>query len=286
MKQAFALILTVLSVSAFAQDKVIYGQDDRLDLYQVTDSMKLTLADSTVALMEAGNLSMSGGKVRISSGKYGEEMGLCSDEPFYDQPSAAFCSGSLVGEDLLITAGHCVTSQSDCMGTKFVFNFNVKAEGRFPSEVDASDVVGCKKLIKREQIGTGADYAVIQLDRKITNHKPLAINRANDLKNGDSIGVIGHPSGLPTKVAFGASVVRNAAASSGHFVANLDTYGGNSGSAVFNEKTGKIEGILVRGETDFVYANGCRRSNVCAATGCRGEDVTKISALAALIPEI
>ena len=85
-------------------------------------------------------------------------------------------------------------------------------------------------------------------------------------------------------MAFGDSEVRTVD-KSGYFVANLDTYGGNSGSAVFNTDTGLVEGILVRGENDFVYSNGCRVSNVCPAPGCRGEDVTKISELANLIPE-
>ena len=44
-----------------------------------------------------------------------------------------------------------------------------------------------------------------------------------------------------------------------------------------NETTGEVEGILVRGETDFVYKNSCRVSNVCADDGCRGEDVTRIT---------
>jgi len=69
------------------------------------------------------------------------------------------------------------------------------------------------------------------------------------------------------------------ASPTGYFVANLDTYGGNSGSAVFNAKTGVIVGILVRGENDYIYQGDCRVSNVCQATGCRGEDVTKLSAV-------
>ena len=42
--------------------------------------------------------------------------------------------------------------------------------------------------------------------------------------------VIGHPSGLPTKIADGAWVRNNE--SEYYFVTNLDTFGGNSGSAV------------------------------------------------------
>jgi hypothetical protein len=87
--------------------------------------------------------------------------------------------------------------------------------------------------------------------------------------------VVGHPSGLAVKIAAGATVRSNL--ESAYFVANLDTYGGNSGSAVFNEQTGLIEGILVRGETDFKYKNGCYVSNICDVDGCRGEDVTRVS---------
>jgi hypothetical protein len=45
---------------------------------------------------------------------------------------------------------------------------------------------------------------------------------------------------------------------------------------VFNSKTGQVEGILVRGETDYIAMNGCNISNSCANDGCRGEDFTKI----------
>ncbi len=77
---------------------------------------------------------------------------------------------------------------------------------------------------------------------------------------------------------FGLEYARDASPN-GYYVANLDTYGGNSGSAVFNAKTGVIEGILMRGENDYVYKNGCRVSNVCASDACRGEDVTKLSSI-------
>lgn len=280
-------LVCLISVSAIAGtpgDRVIYGEDDRLDLYQVTNSRDVQLADSTVALMEADKLTREGTGFKITAGVFGREFGLCEKEPFFNQPSGAFCSGSLVAPDIIITAGHCIPDESACKTTRFVFGYAVTKEGEYPNSAIAENVVACKKIISRKQISTGADFAVIQLDRKITNHQPLKINRANDLKSGDEVGVIGHPSGLPVKIAFGASKVRTVN-KPGFFMANLDTYGGNSGSAVFNTKTGLIEGILVRGEEDFVYKNGCRISNVCGANRCRGEDVTKISELADQIPE-
>jgi hypothetical protein len=281
-------LVCLFAVSAFASggtpgDKVIYGQDDRLDIFQVQNTRDVQLADSTVALMEGNNLTRSGDKFDIRADIFGPTFGLCKDEPFYNQPSGAFCSGSLVAPDIIITAGHCIKNASDCSSTKFVFDYAVTQEGVYPTSATADNVVGCKSIIARKQEGAGADFAVIRLDRAITNHKPLAINRAGDLKAGDKVGVIGHPSGLPVKVAFGDSKVRTVDRP-GYFMANLDTYGGNSGSAVFNTTTGLVEGILVRGENDFVYKNGCQVSNVCPADGCRGEDVTKISEVAALIP--
>ncbi len=51
------------------------------------------------------------------------------------------------------------------------------------------------------------------------------------------------------------------------FVANLDTYGGNSGSPVVDARTYVVEGILVRGEDDFVQNDGCYVSLVCPDAG-------------------
>lgn len=283
-------LVIFISVSALAsggkpgEERVIYGEDDRLDLYQVQNSRDFGLADSTVALMESVKLTRNGNHFEITSDVFGREYGLCPTEPYFFQPSGAFCSGALVGEDLLITAGHCIRTAEDCAETKFVFGYAITEEGVYPTTAAAENVVGCKDIVARKQEAAGADYALVRLDRKIRNHAPLKINRVNDLKAGDKVGVIGHPSGLPVKIAFGESEVRTVDRP-GFFMANLDTYGGNSGSAVFNSATGLVEGILVRGENDFVYKNGCRVSNVCSSTGCRGEDVTKIGELAGLIPD-
>ncbi len=265
-------------------ETVIYGDDDRTDLYAVTSARDLELAASTVVLMESVKLTRNGDRYDITAATFGRSFGLCTTERFFEQPSGGYCSGALVGEDLLITAGHCIENQNECDATKFVFDYAVTQEGVFPTSVKEDAVVGCESIVARKKEGNGADYALIKLDRAVTNRRPLRINRATDLQAGAKIGVIGHPSGLPTKVAFGESQVRDMTPT-GYFTASLDTYGGNSGSAVFNATTGLIEGILVRGERDFVTENGCRISKSCAEGDCRGEDVTKISELAIMIPE-
>ena len=268
--------------------KVIYGADGRRDLYQLkgpNGQILRNLAGSTVALFHAARVKIKGDPKIATLGlaPYGTQR-MCKDEPFYDQESGAFCSGSLVAPDIIMTAGHCITSEEDCKNAKFVFGFAVTEKDRLPRTVPVSEVYGCAKLLGRDQVIRGADWALIKLDRRVENHAPLPISRTGEIKNGTKLFVIGHPSGLPTKIAGGASV-RNANLVD-YFVANLDTYRGNSGSAVFNAVSGKIEGILVEGEQDFEVRPDelCIQSKRCPEDGCRGEDVTKISVVAGMIP--
>jgi V8-like Glu-specific endopeptidase len=118
------------------------------------------------------------------------------------------------------------------------------------------------------------DYAVVELNRDVEGATPMKFRKSGKITDGQELVVIGHPSGLPTKIADGAFVRNNS--SKAFFSASLDTYGGNSGSAVFNVNTGEIEGILVRGENDYVRNGSCTASNLCPMDGCRGEDVTRI----------
>jgi subtilisin-like proprotein convertase family protein len=263
--------------------KVIYGEDNRKDYYQVSSQMQ-NLADSTVALVRKNKLEeVPGVGFNFSLSNFGQEMRLCSSEPFYEQDTLAFCSGSLVGEDLILTAGHCIRSNYDCSRTAFVFGFAYKEEGQQPRMAGLDDVYTCAEILHTEVTGNGSDYAVIRVDRKVVGRSPLSVARNSKAQAGDDLVVIGHPSGLPTKVADGASVRKD---SGTFFVANLDTYGGNSGSAVFDASTNKIVGVLVRGETDFVSRGSCTVSNRCADNSCRGEDVTHVERALAFIPEI
>lgn len=261
---------------------VIYGADGRLDLYQVTDDRLKSWARSTVALVKNSDLINSGSITTLKVKNYGNDMNLCSDEKFREQDTAAFCSGTLVAPDVILTAGHCIASVTDCQNTSFVFGFAIQSEGVLPKTVETSEVYRCKEIIKQTLVNTGADFAVIRLDRSVPNHAPHPVRDQGDVNADASLVVIGHPVGLPTKVTTGGSVRSTAAA--GYFVANLDTYGGNSGSGVFNLSTGLLEGVLVRGETDFMRRGSCVVSKVCAEGACRGEDVTKISVIRPFLP--
>src|SRR3712207_7306735 len=53
---------------------------------------------------------------------------------------------------------------------------------------------------------SGADWALVRIDRPVTNHSVVRIRRAGQIANNQAVHVIGHPVGLPTKVAGGAIV--------------------------------------------------------------------------------
>ena len=298
MKLGIAILALLTSSQAAANQmemKVIYGNDDRQDFYQVQDTRLLHLAKSTVALMKSSTVKISrrSQNARLVAPTFAENMQLCEDEPFREQISAAFCSGSLVGPDLVLTAGHCVKNQTACADTKFVFDFAVEnrpSQNRWRRtsaatvEVPKTSVYSCGRLLGRTEQGAGPDWAVVKLDRPVTDRPFLHVRRQGAVATNDGVLVIGYPSGIPLKVAGSANV--RTVNSNGFFVTDLDTYGGNSGSAVFNAQTLDIEGILVRGENDFVRRGNCTISNVCRQGDCRGEDVTLVSEALHLIPPV
>ena len=271
-----------------AAPKVIYGEDDRLDLYQVSDPDMRQWAASTCALIRTTRmLRQPDGSYTLSPGAY-TQFGLpaCPEEPFGDQPVAAFCSGFMAGPDIIVTAGHCY-STSDLLNTYFVFGFVMLNESTAVLTFQEDQVYSGIAILGRMRTSV-YDYSVVQVGRPITapGATALPVRREGEIAVGTNIGVIGHPAGLPVKIAFGNNTVVRTNDSPGFFIANLDTYGGNSGSAVFNAVTGVVEGVLVRGETDYVSRGDCFVSNVVPDDGGRGEDVSKSLTFVEYLPPV
>jgi hypothetical protein len=116
----------------------------------------------------------------------------------------------------------------------------------------------------------------------VVGRTPVTLRRTGKIADRDAVFVVGHPCGLPQKVAGKARVADNREAS--HFAATLDTYGGNSGSGVFSATTFELEGLLVRGQTDFISVGGCYVSQVYPSTGAKGEDVMRTAGWLAKLP--
>lgn len=280
---SLSLVLLSSSFAAAKSVKVIYGDDNRVDVYASLNSMHVELARSTAAMVSKYNLSKDGrGNVKLE-GVSLSSRGICKSERFSHQPTSASCSGFLVGPDLLVTAGHCVRNQSDCYRYKWVFDYAVSDSAQSSISVPETSIYGCKELVSQVLDNVAMnDFALIKLDKEVKDRRFLDYRKSGKIKEGEQMVVVGHPSGLPTKIADQA-IVRSL--SKNYFSTDLDTYGGNSGSAVFNAATGVVEGILVRGATDYNYdrSKGCRVSNVVGQRAGRGEDVTYITNIPELL---
>lgn len=269
-----------------ASGKVIYGTDDRIDVYEESNPDRLDWADSTCALVFTSSmLENEDGTFTLLTTPF-RQLGLppCEGEPFANQPTASFCSGFLAASDIVVTAGHCTRSRT-LENIAFVFGFDMENAITANTIIPANRVYFGATRLGEQVVSNGADFSVVRLDRPVSapGIDPLPFRQVGTIGVGTQIGVIGHPSGLPKKISFGAqTTVRSLAAE--FFVANLDTYGGNSGSPVFNALTGTVEGVLVRGETDYRRASGCFESNRIA-DNVGGEDVTKATVFAPFVVE-
>lgn len=265
--------------------KLVYGVDDRLDIYEISDPTILALAESIVSLVDISVILDQGdGNSEISTTPFAIAQSLCSTERFGNQPTAAFCSGFLVAPDIIATAGHCIDN-NNLARTRFVFGFRMLNADEAQVKIPNDDIFQGIGIIDRKlDRSSGSDYALVRLDRPVINRPILDIRRTGIIDDSTDVFVMGHPSGLPLKFADGAQVRVGRNSNPAFFTANLDTYGGNSGSPVFSESEKIVEGILVRGDTDFVRVGNCFISNVCPTTGCQGEDITRTTEFASNVP--
>ena len=255
-------------------EKVVYGDDDRQEVDLVANETYKNWAKSVAGMVPHTSINAD---LTINSGTLGDDLQLCATERFFSQQNPMLCTGFLVGDDVLVTAGHCIENISDCAKSAWVFEYK-----NTTTHLNSDNIYECREIISRKFHPEGLDYSVIRLDRKVVDRTPLKFRRSGKMNDGSNLVVIGHPSGLPLKVASGAYARDNSP--NDYFVTNLDTFGGNSGSPVFNESTKEVEGILVRGETDYTYdvSNSCYKTNKCPMSGCRGEDATRITQVTGL----
>jgi len=302
LKSLLALLvliaITRLSFSAPSNPsndiKVVHGHDNRVDTFHLTGTMWEELSHSVAMQVQNSNLvSIDEAWTRLLGSSLGESQqpALCADELFTTQIIAGRCSGFLVSKDHLLTAGHCVENQADCDNMSWVFDYELKYLGDPDYTVVPSvNIFKCKEFIsqhyKPHVANDSLDYALIKLDRQVVDRKPLKVRVEGKIEDSAPLAVIGHPDGLPKKFADGARVLENDHEI--YFAANLDTFHVNSGSPVFHFETGMVEGILVRGEDDYVYdaIHNCSRVNTiinqCKDGSCHLEDVTRVTQVAKL----
>lgn len=272
--------------------RVIYGFDNRRDHFCLIPDEKSVVSSSTALVFADKIINMDETSFEIRTESYKQGYQLCENERFSEQEIGAFCSGSLLTKRHILTAAHCIDAavnsntqnpEEPLANMKIVFGFQVNdTSGQPVKKIPTANLFKAKSLVSYEYNGDGTDWAVVELDREVAPGvaTPVSINDTitASLATTQTVSVAGYPAGLAMKYADDATI-ESIEAGKPYFLSNLDTYGGNSGSGVFDQNSGTLVGILTRGDTDFIFENGCYRSKVNPQHGGRGESVVKVSVM-------
>lgn len=102
--------------------KVIYGTDDRVDVFQLPAGPDRDDVDSVVALFGSGDVTDNGnGTSTLRTQNFGTAQNLCAGERLRINPPGGF----LVAADIIATAGHWMNA-TNVTSRRFVLGFRMR----------------------------------------------------------------------------------------------------------------------------------------------------------------
>ena len=188
--------------------------------------------------------------------RYRDEAGNVSGQ--------GWCTGTLIGDDLFLTAGHCLDSSENGawkpphekggialrpaeLAREFVveFRYEQSAQPEVPSRKNSAEVV----RLEEHRYG-GLDYAILRLSNHPGLENGVARISPSDTRAGAPIVILQHPAAAPMKIGAGSALRVQGPRIS---YDTIDTLGGSSGAGILDATTGKLVGVHTNG--------GCTKSD-------------------------
>ena len=147
------------------------------------------------------------------------------------------CSGTLIGNDLFLSAGHCFDANPNPQ-TQVTFNFQTDAAGN-PLPEQRFPILA----VLEHRLG-GLDYEIIRLGNNPAGNFGFTLVSPVDPAVGDMACIIGHPATAPKQIEAGPVT-----ALSGNQIRynDADTLPSNSGSGILHAPSGRVIGVHTNG---------------------------------------
>ena len=175
-----------------------------------------------------------------------------------DVSGKGWCTGTLIADDLFLTAGHCLDS-SDAGAwqlphekggialrpAELAREFSVDFRYETPAQPGAPTNQNSAEVLRLEEYRYGGlDYAILRLSDHPGLRNGTARIAPSDAKAGSPIAILQHPAAAPMKVGVGV-----AARVDGSRISydTIDTWGGSSGSGILDAQSGKLVGVHTNG---------------------------------------
>src|SRR4029077_7415432 len=145
------------------RQKTIYDHDRRLDYPEFASNGDYArVAESVAAFISPDQYHIDGKELRITAKSLSATRSVCSDQPYSGQPAASFCTGFVVGPDVVATAGHCI--KDNWKSSRIVFGYRMLQNGSL-SSISTTNVYAPTLILAQKVEGGGEDYAMLRVDR-------------------------------------------------------------------------------------------------------------------------